>query len=279
MTSETMPSETVANAAEITRQNAILAFVLTACLMTAGTITLSAQDANEATKAAPGAASVGQLYFYSIKDRPSFDEGYRRHLSWHAVHNDPLAWYAWTVDAGTRKGVFVDGTFGATFAGLDARIDPSGDGADFVHNVTPYVSALNIETWTLWASPSTAMPLENRLPGAELDVFLLQVDPGESLAFEAAVEKLAKTKRETIQLTWYRAVRGNNLPTYMLLLTRKNGADIVAAGPVFAEMLANAYAAAPAQVADVLRHVRAIRAETWDYEPRLSLIPGHPLEP
>lgn len=138
-------------------------------------------------------AFVGQL-FNTVKDQPSFEEGYRRHLGWHAAHNDPLAWYARTIDSGTRKGPFVDGTFGTTFAGIDARPDPSGDGVHFGRNVTPYVTTLDIETWMLWARPSIATPLEERRPGTIIDVFLLQVDPVEAPSFEARVEGLGPTK-------------------------------------------------------------------------------------
>jgi hypothetical protein len=93
------------------------------------------------------------------------------------------------------------------------------------------VTALDIETWTLWAPPSTATPLEDHRPGTTLDVFLLEVDTAEASSFEAMMEKLAETKRDTVKLSWYRVVRGNSLPAYVLLLTRKNLADIGSAGP------------------------------------------------
>ncbi len=223
--------------------------------------------------------SVAQLYFYSVQDRPSFEEGYRRHLQWHASHNDQLVWYAWTIDSGPRKGDFADGTFGATFAGLDGRPDPHGDGADFVHNVSAYVTPLDVETWALWPSPSTGSPLEDRRPGATLDIFFLQVDPAEAASFESAVETLTRTKRQTPTLTWYRLVRGNNLPTYIVLFTRTKLQDIQSAGITFSEMLMSAYAASPDAVDKTLTHVRSMRTETWTYEPRLALIPGRALEP
>lgn len=222
---------------------------------------------------------VGQLYSYTIKDRPAFEDGYRRHLRWHAVRKDQLVWYAWIVDSGPRKGTFVDGTFGATFLGLDARPDPAADSADFAHNVSPYVTALDVETWTLWAPPSIATPLEDRQPGAILDVFLFQVDPAQAPSFEAGMERLAMTKREVSKLTWYRVVRGYHLPTYALLLMRKNLADMEAAGPALDKMLANAYGQSATQIAGVLRTVRTMHVETWSYEPRLALIPGQPLAP
>lgn len=253
--------------------------IAVSCLAIVMTSRLSAQDLKTRVQSGQDAVSVGQLYFYSIKDRPSFEEGYRRHLGWHAAHKDQLVWYAWTIDSGTRKGDFVDGTFGATFAGLDARPDLSGDGADFRQNVSPYVTALDIETWTLWGSPSTATPLEDRRPGTTVDVFVLRVDPAKALSFEAAVESLARGKREAMKLSWYRVARGNNLPTYVLMLSRRNWADIESAGPTLDEMLAKAYLDSSGKVAEVLRHVHSFRTETWSYEPRLAVVPGQPLEP
>jgi hypothetical protein len=237
----------------MTRFKKLLAPLAASCGVIVAAAWLSAQESKTSAQSSHPAASVGQLYSYTIRDRPSFEEGYRRHLGWHAGQNDQLAWYAWTIDSGARKGAFVDGTFGATFAGLDARPDLSGDGADWGRNVAPYVTALDIETWMLWASPSTATPLEDRRPGTTLDVSVLQVDPGEASSFEAALNGLAKTKRDAAKLSWYRVVRGNNLPAYVLLLTRKNWADIGSAGPTLSEMLANAYASSPTRVAAVMR--------------------------
>jgi hypothetical protein len=262
----------------MTRFKKMLA-LLVSCWVTVATVRLSAQESKASVQDSHPVASVAQIYSYTIKDRPSFEDGYRRHLGWHTGQNDQLVWYAWTIDSGARKGTFVDGTFGATFAGLDARPDPGGDRADWHRNVAPYVTALDIETWTLWAPPSTATPLEDHRPGTTLDVFLLEVDTAEASSFEAMMEKLAKTKRDTVKLSWYRVVRGNSLPAYVLLLTRKNLADIGSAGPAITDMLANVYAITPVQVAEALRHVRAIRGETWSYEPRLALIPGRSLEP
>lgn len=263
----------------MTRFNKMLALLAASCCLIAAAARLSAQESKTLVHSSQVVASVGQLYSYTIKDRPSFEEGYRRHLGWHAGQNDQLVWYAWTIDSGARKGAFVDGTFGATFAGLDARPDPGGDRANWHRNVAPYVAPLDIETWTLWAPPSTATPLEDHRPGTALDVFLLEVDPAEASSFEATMENLAKAKRDTVKLSWYRVVRGSSLPAYVLLLTRKNLADIGSAGPTISEMLANVYASTPVQVAEALRHVRAIRGETWSYEPRLALIPGRSLEP
>lgn len=238
-----------------------------------------AQEMKDSWPNAKNQASIGQLYFYSIKDQPAFEEGYRRHLSWHASQKDQLVWYAWSIESGLRRGEFVDGTFGASFAGLDARPNLSEDGADFVHNVSALVTALDTETWTLWRAPSTGTPLEDRKPEAMLDVFLLEVLPAEDPMFEREITLLAKTKLPATRLSWYRLARGGGVTRYMLLLSRSNWADVGSAGPTVSEMMTRAYSQTPAKVNEALRYVRSYRNETWEYEPRLALIPGHSLEP
>jgi hypothetical protein len=238
-----------------------------------------AQETKTSSPNARSQASVGQLYFYSIKNQAAFEEGYRRHLSWHVSQKDQLVWYAWTIESGLRRGEFVDGTFGASFAGLDARPDLSGDGADFVRNVSAQVTALDIETWMLWRETSTATPLEDRKPEAVLDVFLLEVEPAETEMFERRITLLAKTKLPATRLSWYRLTRGGGLTRYMLLLSRNNWADVESAGPTLSEMISRAYSQTPAEVNEALRYVRSYRNETWEYEPRLALMPGHSLEP
>jgi hypothetical protein len=238
-----------------------------------------AQEMKSSHLSARNDACVGQLYFYSIKDRAAFEEGYRRHLSWHASQKDQLVWYAWTIESGLRKGEFVDGTFGASFAGLDARPNLSGDGADFVQNVSALVTALDTETWTLWGEPSTGIPLEDRKPEAMLDMFLLEVLPAEAQIFEGKITLLAKTKLPATRLSWYRLARGGGVARYMLLLSRNNWADVESAGSTLSEMIERAYSQTPSKVNEALQYVRSYRNETWDYEPRLTLIPGHSLQP
>jgi len=244
-------------------------------LLTSATLTLAVATLPSVAQA----PSVGQLYSYTVKDKPSFEEGYRRHLSWHAATNDQLVWYAWTIESGPRKGSFIDGTFGAAFYQLDARPDPKGDGADFVRNVSPYVAPLDVETWTLWPAPSIATPLEDRKPGTTIDVFFLQVEPGEMISFEAAVERLAAKKRNSPPLTWYKVVHAADASAYVLMLTRANFAELESAGSVLVGMLRTAYGTDSAQLENVLKFLRSFRSETWSYQPRLALIPGRALEP
>lgn len=224
------------------------------------------------------ATAILQLYSYRLVDPPRFREGYRAHLGWHARHSDPLAWYAWTVQAGPRRGQFIDGTAGASLAGLDARPDLTGDGADFVATVGDSAQPIDVETWVLWAEPTTATPLEDRKPGKTVDVFLLTVSPAHAIAFERAVESLAQERRaDGVRLSWYRRLRGGGAASYMLFVARERWVDIAATGGTLPEILSRTYRASNAAIEATLGPVEALATETWSYEPRLSLLPGEPL--
>jgi hypothetical protein len=232
-------------------------------------------------EAAPArAAEILQLYSYELKDRVQFEQGYRRHLAWHAAHDDKLVWYGWMVDSGRRKGLFVDGTAGASYTALDARPDLAGDGADATLNFVPFVQAVNVETWELWRMPSTATPLEDRAPGTLMDVFVMHAAPGAGLNFERELSRLAADRRASApSLTWYKAVRGEGLPAYMLVLSRNDWADIERAGGTLSALLARAYGAAPEKIEKLLGALTDVEVESWSYQPRLSLIPEKTLKP
>jgi len=231
--------------------------------------------------AAPASpAQILQLYSYELKDRVQFELGYRRHLAWHAAHDDKLVWYGWMVDSGRRKGLFVDGTAGASYAALDARPDLPGDSADATLNFVPFVQAVNVETWELWSTPSTATPLEDHAPGTLIDVFMMHTEPGAGLNFENLLSRLAADRRASApSLTWYKAVRGVGLPAYMLVLSRNDWAGIARSGGTLSALLARAYGAAPEKIEKLLGALTNIEVESWSYQPRLSLIPGKPLTP
>lgn len=220
--------------------------------------------------------TIMQLFSYRLTDADHFKEGYRTHLRWHADRNDQLVWYAWTVHSGARRGLFIDGTAGATFDELDSRPDLPGDGADFAKNAAPYAQAVDVETWALLPSPTTATPLENRTPSALLDIFLLEVGPANISAFEQYVAAL-KVRKQTVALSWYRKIRGGGAATYMIAMPRARWADLAQMGDTLQKTLARAYALGDEEVATLLGPVQSVSIESWRYEPRYSLIPGTPL--
>lgn len=251
----------------------IFAMIVTAAVVATG-LPAAAQNLDTAD------ASVTQLYSYRLKDQARFEAGYREHLDWHARNDDPLVWYAWIVETGPRRGLFVDGTAGASFAALDGRVKPDEDGADFRRTAAPYSEAVDVETWELWRQPSTATPLEDRKPSAKIDIFAVEVAPRDIQTFERAMVALGTARGDgAVRLSWYRRLRGGAGPTYLAMLGRDNWVDLGVAGGTFSEMLQRAYGASPETVGCLLERISRIGVETWRYEPRLSLIPGSAITP
>lgn len=220
------------------------------------------------------AASAAHFYFYRSAPGKSdaFEQGYRRHLEWHRRHHDPLAWYAWTVEDGARAGQFVDASMGEPFAAFDRRVDPAGDGADAVTNFLPFATALARPTYALLENLSTGVPLEQRRPGATMQVTVFHVRPGTEPRFERA---LIAARRALQALpgapshTWYRLVVGGEAPQYLLLVPRENWASYERFDRTIPSLLAGDGAA----LEDYTAAVRSTDAETWRYRPELSLVP------
>lgn len=217
-----------------------------------------------------------QLYSYRLSDPARFRAGYRAHLEWHEQHRDPLVWYAWTVDAGPRRGQLIDGTAGATLAELDARPDLPGDGANFAATVGDSVQPVDTETWALWTTPTTAPLLEEHKPSANVDVFLLTVAPGRAATFERLIEGMARHRRATgPKLAWYRRLRGGAAAGYMIVVARSDWAGIDTDGGTPAEILSRAYSATSAAASKALSPVEGLATETWSFEAQLSSFPGN----
>jgi hypothetical protein len=217
------------------------------------------------------------LFTYDI-DRgkeAAFEAGYAAHLQWHAAHADALPWFGWYVTSGPRTGLFVDGTFGVSFAAMDARPDPAGDGADMAAQVLPYAKARAYSAHVLWPEPSTIRSLETRQPSPVVDVYTLHVPPGGVGAFETALQAAAQTGKAgkgDLAWTWYRLAGGGDLGGYMVLVPRRSWADLARRPSDMAGLITAAYGESPDQ-ARAAALVRNVEVETWSYKPRLSRLP------
>lgn len=236
---------------------------------------LTAALVNSVPAAVAGDGGAALLYAYEIDrgEGEAFEAGYKAHLDWHRGRNDRLVWYGWYVVAGARVGAFVDGTFGADFADVDARPALKEDGAHFTEHVAPYASPTRYAVYELWGGPSTAPTLEDRDPSRYLDAYFLEVAPAEAAAFE---KRLASLPKSNAPLAWYRAGPGAPAPGYMLLAPRRDWASFAGRGVSFGDLIRAAYNADEADVAALARSIGKIDSEIWAYRPDLSYIPTSP---
>jgi len=231
----------------------------------------------------PPAGTAAFLFTYHPRPgmQAQFDEGYRRHLRWHEEKKDPLVWYGWYVTSGERTGMFIDGSFGASFAAFDRRIEPKADAADFAQTSAPFAETALRSTYRLRPDLSTGQPLEERQPSPQVEVVHYVLRSGMERAFEEVIGKLraalGKTRGVPVH-TWYELVVGGESPGYMLMVPRQGWGDYEAAPATLGAILERAYGAEQARALrqSLAAAVDHTRSELWSYRQDLSYFPLRP---
>lgn len=238
-----------------------------AAALAGGIIVLGGASGRAAAQRAPasGRGDGGPIArTFELRARPGFgeqlDDGYRRHIDWHAQAGDRWAWYLWEVTNGERAGLYVDGTFGHVWADFDAAVDPSGDGANNDLNVEPFAVRGANAAWRLRSDLGSAA-------GAALDPerapFVLHLEyrvrPGAGAAFAAALRALRAAAGDAPYAV-YELVSGGELPTYAIWIPVATWAE--------AGRIADRTASAALELTDASTWGRA---ELWRFRPDMSL--------
>jgi len=94
----------------------------------------------------PAIAQDNIVHFSVWQPKPgqaaSFEDGYHKHLQWHAANKDSWSWYGWYFISGPRDGQFIDATFGHSWSDFDHPVNPAGDGADNALHTEPFANFL-----------------------------------------------------------------------------------------------------------------------------------------
>lgn len=234
------------------------------------------------TFAQPGDVSGDAAYIFAYYPKENaqelFEAGYKKHLEWHKEKQDPLVWYAWYVQTGSRLGLFIDGTFGISHEAFDHRIDPADDGKDFAQTTAPFVRNAFRQVYELERSLSTVYLLEDHHPSGAIEVFHITVHPGRESVFEKAMLKLREgaTKKEiTPAYSIYKLLSGGEHAGYLMMVHRKSFAafdhGILSIADLIRQVL-------PEHKASEFNNglalsVKQIESESWGYRADLSLIP------
>jgi len=68
----------------------------------------------------------------------NFEQGYKKHLQWHALNKDTWNWYGWYIISGPRVDYFIDATFQHAWNDFDKPVNPAGDAADNTLHTEPF---------------------------------------------------------------------------------------------------------------------------------------------
>jgi len=152
-----------------------------------------------------------------------FEAGYVRHLEWHRQAGDAWAWYGWTISQGDRQRSLVYATFGHAAADFDAPVSPAEDERDAAINILPHseFTGSGLYEFLPGLSRGTSVPS----PAARVEMLTVELAPGASAAFEAALAKAGAAPDETL---WFRLVAGGSAPRYLRLRSAAGIAGLLA---------------------------------------------------
>lgn len=188
------------------------------------------------------------------------DEGYRRHLDWHASAGDTWAWYLWQVTDGERAGLYVDGTFARAWSDFDHAVDPAGDAADNAVNVTPFATRPGNQLWRLRPDLGAGVVDPEGAPLVLRTEY--RVRAGGDSAFVRALRRM-RADVAPRSFAVFELVSGGPRPTYVVWAPASGWADAGA----FAERAAAAERA-------LATNAEATRTELWRFRADLSLCRG-----
>jgi hypothetical protein len=156
-----------------------------------------------------------------------FEDGYKRHLKWHVDNGDTWNWYGWFIASGARRGLFIDATFGHSWAAFDKPINPAADVADLEINVFPFAKVFT--QFTCSSLPIHSVGTSVELSAALPQVIYFKIKPGQESTFEQflanarnAFPKIAPEQK----FLWYRVEDGEQTPQYLLFLPHRNYAEM-----------------------------------------------------
>lgn len=175
---------------------------------------------------ADGDAAFLFSYRINADQVDQFEDGYRRHLEWHEQNEDSLVWIGWTVLAGPRLGMFVDGTFGIASEAFDRRVDPRADAADAARNVTAFADPANRFVYHLRRDLGTARHLEAGRPGPMQLVAWLDLQPGRVKTLEQVLQELRKRGSPRPDYTVYQRLAGGSRPAFLLVVQLEHWAQL-----------------------------------------------------
>lgn len=196
-----------------------------------------------------------------------FEDGYKRHLEWHKTNGDTWNWYGWFVTSGTRRGQFIDATFGRTWADFDKPVNPSADRADNQINVLPF--AENTAGYTAVFMPQVSRAKDADLSAPMQRVFYLKLHAGSEGRFNQFLAEFSNQVARDQSFLWYRIEDGDDVPQYFVMLPHNSFGEFEKTENLFERVLEKSETARNT----LKESVREMRVETMRFRADLTYLP------
>ncbi|WP_127132551.1 hypothetical protein [Pseudoflavitalea rhizosphaerae] len=156
-----------------------------------------------------------------------FEEGYKRHLDWHAKAGDTWNWYGWFFISGPRAGQFMDATIDHAWGDFDNPVDPAGDHADNEQNTVPYASFIGAAK--LNAVTSLSRPGKYGLRSKYMKMITLQVLNEYSATWRIRnLRNRVEDKKGINFFVTYKTIDGGRMDHWYILIGADSWADFEA---------------------------------------------------
>ena len=230
----------------------------------------------------PPAPSVGRSFW--VKPKPGmeqqFEEAVKKHIAWHRQQKDTWSYTAYQVEAGEDLSQYVVVTSGHRWEDFDGRTAfDAADEADYLANVAPYAQSIG-SIFSIFRAE-----VSRPLPGGEIAPLSVAIrthlNPGTTGDFTYAVRKFHEAIGKTnwpVNYVWLERVSGSEVPTFVLLLPRKNWAAFNPLEKPLAAVLEEAYGRQEAE-ALLSKYYKTIHCQTsiiLRHRPDLSYVPAAP---
>jgi hypothetical protein len=194
----------------------------------------------------------------------NFEEGYKKHLQWHAANKDTWSWYGWYVISGPRVGYFIDATFDHAWSDFDKPVNSAGDHADNALHTEPFGDFKF--SYKVKYLPQLSIANGTSLQSPLLRYINLTVTNDEQA--KACIEKLrASYQSKGVQnFLVYEMMDGGSLNQLMVLIGYNNF-DAFGKTDNIGEELSGIESLLKVKV------FTAISSESWRYQAGMSLFP------
>jgi hypothetical protein len=235
-----------------------------------------------ATLAAQEQATVARIY--TMQPKPGmttqFEQGLKRHNTFHQKQNDSFAWFTWQVETGDRTGTYIRGTFGHRWKDFDdwSRME-AADTADGAINLDPSTAPGGTSSFYLMRT-DLSRPEDGPTPSPMAHLIHWLVKPASEAEFNANEKKIYDA---IVKTSWpqkyaiYELLNGGEGATFVLSIPLKSWAGMQGPELPFPAMLEKAYGKVEAErlMAANAATLRAPeRSEVIRYRADLSYLPA-----
>ena len=150
----------------------------------------------------------------------NFEQGYKKHLQWHASNEDAWSWYGWYIISGPRVDYFIDASFQHAWSDFDKPVNPAGDAADNALHTEPFGDFKG--SFKVKYLPSLSIADAQSLQSNFLRYITLTVTDGEQA--KSCLEKLKASyqAKGLKHFLVYEMIDGGQLDQFLLLIGYNN---------------------------------------------------------